>query len=114
MKKVVVFVLSLFIFNFVNAESDKALLSKCVDGDTAYLSEGGITTSYKNWGTWTKIAANNGHCAIHAISVGEIKTWSYTRNDFIGFVYLPGTNTTPATPTASISFALASAESHLV
>ena len=37
MKKVVVFVLSLFIFNFVNAESDKALFSKCVDGDTAYF-----------------------------------------------------------------------------
>ena len=37
MKKIVVFVLSLFIFNFVNAESDKALFSKCVDGDTAYF-----------------------------------------------------------------------------
>ena len=37
MKKVVVFVLSLFIFNFVNAESDKALFSKCVDGDTSYF-----------------------------------------------------------------------------
>ena len=37
MKKVVVFILSLLIFNAVNAESEKALFSKCVDGDTAYF-----------------------------------------------------------------------------
>ena len=34
MKKVVIFILSLLVFNVVNAESDKALFSKCVDGDT--------------------------------------------------------------------------------
>ena len=37
MRKVVVFILSLLIFNAVNAESEKALISKCVDGDTAYF-----------------------------------------------------------------------------
>lgn len=77
-----------------------AILEK-VEGDTAYISEGGLKNSgkgfaYKNWGNWTAINANNGHCAIHAISKGEIKTWCGYRNDFIGFVYLNGGGSAPA------------------
>ncbi len=37
MKKVVILIFSLFIFNVVNAESESVLFSKCVDGDTAYF-----------------------------------------------------------------------------
>lgn len=71
-----------------------AILEK-IDGDTAYLSEGGVGR-YKNWGNWQSTQTNNRHCVIHAISKGEIKTWSGIRSDFIGFVYLNGATSNPA------------------
>lgn len=72
-----------------------AILEK-LEGDTAYISEGGLNNdkngnAYKNWGSWTAINPNNGHCAIHAISKGEIKS-----NGFLGFVYLTGSASAPA------------------
>lgn len=86
-----------------------AILEK-IEGDTAYISEGGLYNSgrygnaYKNWGNWTPINANNGHCAIHAVSKSEIKSCGGLRSDFIGFVYLTGGNPipTPIPQSASI------------
>ena len=69
-----------------------AILEK-IDGDTAYLSEGGVG-SYRNWGTWCRDSnASNGYCVIHAISVSEIKTWCGQRSDYLGCVYLPAAHT---------------------
>ena len=69
-----------------------AILEK-IDGDTAYLSEGGVG-SYRNWGTWCRDSnASNGYCVIHAISVSEVKTWCGQRSDYLGCVYLPTAHT---------------------
>ncbi len=75
-----------------------AFLEK-IEGNTAYISEGGVN-QYKNWGSWKNYASGNGYTAIHAITVGEIKTSCGTRSDFLGFVYLPSAPkpTPPATP----------------
>ena len=70
-----------------------AVLEK-IDGNTAYISEGG-TSQYRNWGTLYSCGQTNGYCTLHAIEVGEIKTSAGYRNDFMGFVYIGNGGSNP-------------------
>ncbi|MBK6088185.1 dockerin type I domain-containing protein [Ruminococcus difficilis] len=67
-----------------------AILEK-IEGNTAYISEGGIN-QYKHDGNWQKWASGNSYCAIHRIEVGEIANWCGYRSDFLGYLYLGSSN----------------------
>jgi len=63
-----------------------AFLEK-IEGNTAYISEGGVN-QYKHDGSWQNWASGNSYTAIHRIEVGEISSWCGYRSDFLGYVYL--------------------------
>lgn len=86
-----------------------AVLEK-IDGNTAYISEGG-TSYYRNWGTYYRCGQANGYCTVHAIEVGEIKSSAGIRNDFMGFVYLGNGGSNPQ-PVANASIQAVSCDKY--
>lgn len=86
-----------------------AVLEK-IDGNTAYISEGG-TSYYRNWGTYYRCGQANGYCTVHAIEVGEIKSSAGIRNDFMGFVYLGNGGSNPQ-PIANASIQAVSCDKY--